>query len=255
MKLLWANSFRMGLTLLPRRVADVAVEPLGVAGQRRAVAGEVAGEEIQRGQQRRARKVFLFELLRHRLSQLGAEFEGFLERGVVAGFGHVAVAQVVEAGDVGPPVLGQPGRLLGQVHVNQGVRAKEIELEVGEDFRGIRLEHAEVVVFGREFDRLFPDVGLGDFERAGVFIHAPDVAEQEGGDQLPVLLLLQEVALAEVRRMENLGRQVEKFLAVLTNLPGPAAGVGDAAVLLPKARRTLIWNPPLPPAISTTRIW
>src|ERR1019366_9159201 len=58
-------------------------------------------------------------------------------------------------------------------------------------------------------------------------------AEQDGGDQLPVLLLLQEVALAEVRGMENLGRQVKEFLAVLADLPGPTTGLADAAVLLP----------------------
>src|ERR1039458_9055191 len=59
------------------------------------------------------------------------------------------------------------------------------------------------------------------------------MAEEDGGDQFPVLLLLQEVALAEVRRMENLGRQVEEFLAVLADLPGPTARIDDPAVLLP----------------------
>src|ERR1039458_1631384 len=44
---------------------------------------------------------------------------------------------------------------------------------------------------------------------------------------------MKEMALAEVRGMENLGRQVEEFLAVLTHLRGPTARIDDPAVLQP----------------------
>jgi hypothetical protein len=53
------------------------------------------------------------------------------------------------------------------------------------------------------------------------------VSGQNLSDQFAPLGGMKEVALAEVRGMENLGRQVEEFLAVLSNLPGPTARIDD----------------------------
>ena len=52
-------------------------------------------------------------------------------------------------------------------------------------------------------------------------------------DQFAPLGVIKEVPLAEVGGMENLGRQVKEFLAVLADLPGPTTSLADAAVLLP----------------------
>ena len=59
----------------------------------------------------------------------------------------------------------------------------EIQFEVGQDFDDVGFQQAVVVVGGRKFDGFLPDVGLGDFDGAGVFVHAKNVAEQNLGDE------------------------------------------------------------------------
>ena len=97
------------------------------------------------------------------------------------------------------------------------------------------LSSAVVVIGGREFDGFLPDVGLGDFERAGVLVHAKDVAQQNLRDEDAAVVEI--LAAAEGERGLDVGRhfgEVHFAVVGLEDFLHPRAGVVNALVLLPE---------------------
>ena len=112
----------------------------------------------------------------------------------------------------------------------------EIQFEVGQDSDDVGLEQAIVVVGGRKFDGFLPDVGLGDFNRAGVLVHAEDVAEENLGDEDAAVVKI--LAAAEGEGGFDVGRhfgQVHFAVFGLEDFLHPGAGLVNALVLLPEA--------------------
>src|SRR5439155_18056839 len=92
-----------------------------------------------------------------------------------------------------------------------------------------------VIVGGREFDGLLPDVGFGDLDGTGVFIHTEDMAEENLGDQDTVIVKM--VAAAEGEGGFDVGRhfgEVEFAIVGLENFLDPGAGLVYALVLMPE---------------------
>ncbi len=144
--------------------------------------------QTQRWEVERKRAGFAGQILRLEMfDQVGVDFlaqgERFVQRGVQHRIGNVAGAEFGQFLQFGLMVFRQPPRLFLQFHVHERVSAVEVQFEVGQDSDHVGLQIAVVVIGRRELDGLFPDVGLGDFNRARVFVHAEDVAQENLGDE------------------------------------------------------------------------
>ena len=94
-------------------------------------------------------------------------------------------------------VFRQPSRLVDELGVHQRVGGVEIQFQIRKYPDDVGLELAVIIVRRREFDGFLPDVGLGDFERAGVFVHAEDVAEEDLRDEDAAVLKVLAAAEAQ----------------------------------------------------------